>query len=424
MIRFLLKGILRDKSRSLLPIIVVSLGVALTVFYSGFLEGVMGDMIRQNARFETGHVKVMTKAYEKNKDQLPIDLALLDANSLVQSLENQFPDIDWVKRIRFGGLIDVPDENGETKGQRPATGLALELFSEQSKEAERLDIQNALVSGSIPDESGEALVSYEFADKMDVQIGDEITYFGSTMYGSMALTNFTVSGTIRFGIAAMDKGALIVDISDAQKMLDMQDGSTEILGFLSSGVYDNEVATNVMENFNAKYADSSDEFAPVMVRLRDQNNLAGMLDYVDIASGLFIGIFVLAMSVVLWNTGLISGLRRYKEFGIRLALGEAKGEIYRSMIYEAVLIGVIGSVFGTAIGLGLAYYMQTVGLDIGQFLDNAGVMMPTTMRAKITPSLFYIGFIPGLLAMVFGNMLAGLGIYKRETATLFKELEV
>jgi putative ABC transport system permease protein len=207
-------------------------------------------------------------------------------------------------------------------------------------------------------------------------------------------------------------------------MLDMQDGSTEILGFLSSGVYDNEVATNVMENFNAKYADSSDEFAPVMVRLRDQNNLAGMLDYVDIASGLFIGIFVLAMSVVLWNTGLISGLRRYKEFGIRLALGEAKGEIYRSMIYEAVLIGVIGSVFGTAIGLGLAYYMQTVGLDIGQFLDNAGVMMPTTMRAKITPSLFYIGFIPGLLAMVFGNMLAGLGIYKRETATLFKELEV
>ena len=381
-------------------------------------------MISQNARFETGHVKVMTKAYEKNKDQLPVDLALLEVDSLVQSLENQFPDMDWVKRIRFGGLIDVPNEEGETKGQRPAMGLALELFSEPSKEAERLDIQNALVSGSIPDESGEALVSHEFAEKLGVEIGDQVTYFGSTMYGSMSLVNYTVSGTIRFGIAAMDQGALIVDISDAQNMLDMQDGSTEILGFLSSGVYDNEVATNVMETFNREYADISDEFAPTMVRLRDQNNLAGMLDYVDLASGLFIGIFVLAMSVVLWNTGLIAGLRRYKEFGIRLALGEAKSEIYRSMIYEAVLIGAIGSVFGTAVGLGLTYYMQIVGIDIGQFLDNAGVMMPTTMRAKITPSLFYIGFIPGLLAMVFGNMLAGLGIYKRETATLFKELEV
>ena len=37
---------------------------------------------------------------------------------------------------------------------------------------------------------------------------------------------------------------------------------------------------------------------------------------------------------------------------------------------------------------------------------------------------FYIGFIPGLFAMVIGNMLSGIGIYKRETATLFKELEV
>lgn len=424
MIKFLFKGIIRDSSRSILPVLVVTLGVALTIFYSGFLEGVMGDMIGQNARFETGHVKVMTNAYEKNKDQLPLDLALLDVGSLTQSLESEFPDMDWVKRIRFGGLIDVPDEDGETRGQRPTTGFALELFSEESKEAERLDIQNALVSGSIPDESGEALISYEFADKMGVQIGDEVTYFGSTMYGSMALTNFTVSGTIRFGVAALDQGALILDISDAQRMLDMEDGASEILGFLPTGVYDNELATNVMNEFNIDYGDPSDEFAPVMVRLRDQNNLAGMLDYIDLASGLFIGIFVLAMSVVLWNTGLIAGLRRYKEFGIRLAIGESKGQIYRSMIYEAVLIGAIGSVIGTCVGLGLTYYMQTVGLDIGQFIDNAGVMMPTTMRAKITPTLFYIGFIPGLLAMVFGNMLAGMGIYKRETATLFKELEV
>ena len=204
----------------------------------------------------------------------------------------------------------------------------------------------------------------------------------------------------------------------------MSDGAGEILGFLPVGVYDNEMATEVQEEFNASYSTTSDEFAPTMLRLRDQNNLAGMLDYINIASGLFVGIFVLAMSIVLWNTGLIAGLRRYKEFGIRLALGESKGGIYRTMITEALLIGFIGSVLGTAVGLGLTYYMQEVGLDISQYLDNAGIMMPSTMKAKITPSLFYIGFIPGLLAMVFGNMLAGIGIYKRETAALFKELEV
>ena len=45
MIKFIFKGILRDKSRSLLPIIVVSIGVFLTVFMSGWIGGVFGDMI-------------------------------------------------------------------------------------------------------------------------------------------------------------------------------------------------------------------------------------------------------------------------------------------------------------------------------------------------------------------------------------------
>ncbi len=51
MIRFLFKGIIRDKSRSLLPVIVVALGVFLTVFMSGWFQGIMGDMIDMNARF-------------------------------------------------------------------------------------------------------------------------------------------------------------------------------------------------------------------------------------------------------------------------------------------------------------------------------------------------------------------------------------
>jgi putative ABC transport system permease protein len=57
-------------------------------------------------------------------------------------------------------------------------------------------------------------------------------------------------------------------------------------------------------------------------------------------------------------------------------------------------------------------------------LKNSTMMLPSVLRAKVTPDLFYIGFIPGLFAMVLGTMLSGIGIYKRQTATLFKELEV
>ena len=109
MIRFLLKGILHDRSRSLLPIIVVSIGVFITVTLYSWLNGIMGESLVMNANFNTGHFKVMTRAYAKDADQMPNDLSILEADKLVQELRTADPDIDWVKRIRFGALIDFPD---------------------------------------------------------------------------------------------------------------------------------------------------------------------------------------------------------------------------------------------------------------------------------------------------------------------------
>lgn len=105
-------------------------------------------------------------------------------------------------------------------------------------------------------------------------------------------------------------------------------------------------------------------------------------------------------------------------------MGEEKGHIYRTLILEAAMVGVIGSVIGTVIGLTATWFMQVHGIDISGMMHGGTMMMPSVMRAKLTPNLLYIGFIPGLFAMVLGNMLSGIGIYKRQTATLFKELEV
>jgi putative ABC transport system permease protein len=424
MIRFLFKGILRDKSRSQLPILIVSMGVALTVLLSGYIRGVLGDVVSQSARFETGHVKITTRAYLENKDQLPNDLALLDVEKLLTKLKGQFPQVEWEKRIRFGGLLDAPDPNGLTKGQGPAAGIAVDLLSGDKTEIKRMNIPDALVSGQIPTQSGEAIIGADFAKKLGIGLGDEITYVGTTMNGSMTFQNFRVAGTIRFGAPSLDKGAIIVDIQDAQRLLDMPDATGELLGFLPNEVYDDDQAERMAQTFNAAYAHDQDEFAPIMQTLKQQNNLAGLIDYAESTSGLFVALFVLAMSVVLWNTGLLGGLRRYQEFGIRLALGESKGQIYGSLLLEAVLIGTIGSVLGTVVGLAGTFYLQTYGIDIGRYLDNATMMMPSVIRARVSPDLFVIGFIPGLFAMVLGNMLSGLAIYRRQTATLIKELEV
>jgi putative ABC transport system permease protein len=424
MIKFLFKGIIRDKSRSLLPVIVVALGVFLTVFMSGFLRGVFNEITDLNAKFTTGHVKILTRAFAENKDQLPNDLALLDVKKLLARLESDYKGMEWVERIHTGGLLDVPDSRGETRGQGQAIGTAIDFLSLGTKEPERMNIIKSLVKGSVPAKKGEALISDDFAGRFGVSVGDKVTLFGSTMNGSMMFYTFTVSGTLRFGNAMLDRGAIFMDILDAQKALDMDDAASEVLGYFQNGVYDDIKARQLETSFNDKYGIKDDEFSPVMSRLVEQEGLGDYLKLGNSTGALMVLIFIIAMSIVLWNTGLLGGLRRYSEFGIRLALGEEKRHIYLSTIYEAVLIGIIGSVVGTGLGLAASYYMQRYGLDMSGITGNVGMMVPSVYRAEVTPSLFYIGFFPGLIATVLGSALAGFAIYKRRTSQLFHELEV
>jgi putative ABC transport system permease protein len=328
-----------------------------------------------------------------------------------------------VARIKFGGLFDIPDENGETKSQGPAMGTAVDLLSEGTPEIQTLNMEKALVRGRLPDKQGEILISDEFAERLGVEPDGSGTLIGSTMYGGMTFQNFTVVGTLSFGIAALDRAAMVLDITDAQTALDMEDAAGEILGYFDSRMYDDERASRLADTFNADYRMSKDEFDPVMITLKNQNDLSTYLDMVDYVIVLLLAVFVFAMSLVLWNTGLIAGLRRYGEVGVRLAIGEDKGRVYRAMILESVCIGIIGSLIGTSIGLVAAFYLQNHGLDVSAMLQKSTMIFSTVMRAHVTPWTYAIGFIPGVFATVLGTMLSGIGIYRRQTARLFKELE-
>jgi putative ABC transport system permease protein len=423
MIRFLLKGILRDKQRSLLPVVIVIIGVMLTVFLFCWLKGVLNDSVELNANFNAGHVKIMTASYAKNVDQTPNDLALIGVDTLMLKLNKEFPEMKWGQRIHFGGLIDAPDSKGETRTQGPAMGFGIDLLSGDQSEIERFNLNKSVRRGRLPIHSGEILLSEEFSRKLKVNPGDTVTLIGSTMNGSMAMYNYTVCGTIVFGTGPMDQGSVIADIKDVRNALDMNNAAGEIVGYLPGNYYDEEKINQIVTRFNKLFPSSKDEYAPVMLTLRQQNSLGNMIDQIKALGAFAVFIFVLSMSLVLWNAGLLGGLRRYTEFGTRLAIGEDYSHIYKTMIYESVLIGIIGSLIGTTIGVILSLYMQNHGLDLSSMMKNATILMPAVFHARITSAAFFIGFIPGLISTVVGTALSGIGIYKRKTAQLFKELE-
>ncbi|MDP7273817.1 MAG: FtsX-like permease family protein [Candidatus Marinimicrobia bacterium] len=426
MIRFLIKGLLRDRSRSLFPVLVITLTVTLVIFAIGFMKGTLNSLLLDTAVILTGHEKIVTRAYSEESQLMPNDLALLDVDRLIDDLNQDYQDFFWSPRITFAGLLDVPDENHETRSQGPVIAFGIDLLSDGSRQAEIWELNRALVSGNLPKDNSDVLISSKLANQLNIAIGEIVTFIGSTMDNAFTTYNFKVSGTFNLKKGQTDKQMMLVDLSGARLALDMDNAASAIFGFTHSLYYDDEAAVALRTHYNNTNSDSLDIFSPFMLALRDGNQMGAMVDISGAMLAIMGGIFMVVVMVVLWNMGLMNGLRRYGEVGLRLAIGESKGQVYRSMISEAVIIGLTGTVMGTGIGTALTYYVQENGIDYTkgiEALSNLSMVMPNIFYAQVTPDLFYVGFIPGVLATVLGTMLAGLAIYKREMAQLFKELE-
>ena len=428
MIRFLTKGLLRDRSRSLFPVVIITITVGIVIFTIGFMKGTMNSVFLDTAVIISGHEKVVTRAYKEESQMLPNDLALLDVDQIIENLNKEYPTHFWSPRITFGGLLDIPDNNGETKDQGPVIAIGIDLLSNESRMPEIWELEKCLVEGKLPKTSKEVLISKKLATKLNISIGDLTTFIGTTMHNAFTTYNFLVSGTFDLRKGQADKQMMLVDISGAREALDMENAASEVFGFTHSLFYNDDKAVNLRTNYNDSYSDTSNIFSPVMLALRDSSEQMGtMVDMVDIFLLIIGGVFLIIVTIVLWNMGLMNGLRRHGEFGLRLAMGESKGDVYRSMILESFIIGFTGTIFGTSIGLMLTYYVQEYGIDYSEVvstMSTSSMVMPNIFYAQITPELYYIGFIPGVIATVLGTMLAGIAIYKREMAQLFKELEI
>ncbi len=422
MFKFILKGILRDKTRSLLPIIIIATGVLVTSLYYSFIRGYEKIAIDSSARFDTGHLKVVTSAYAEELDQKPYELCLLDAEELLDNLNKDYPHLYWLPRVQFAGLVDVPDEDGETLIQGESAVMAVDLLGD-SQEHELLNLKDAVRLGNLPVGGNEIILSTGLYKKLGIYLGDEVSLITSTIYGGMAIGNYSVSAVVEFGIPALDRGMILMDISQARLLLDMEDGAGEILGMYKDDDYHWDDAIRISADFGRDYTNPEDEFSLTMLPVHIQGDMESTLLWLRSASFVIIIFFVFIMGLVLWNLGLINGIRRYGEMGLRLAIGEKAFHIYGSLILEAIVIGFIGSVIGTIGGVAAGYYLESHPFDMSHYLANATIILTPDISAEVNWFSYVIGFIPGFFATILGAAFAGTAIFRRNTASLFKELE-
>ena len=94
--------------------------------------------------------------------------------------------------------------------------------------------------------------------------------------------------------------------------------------------------------------------------------LAGIIRMMDMYSLVVLGIVCLASIAGIANTMMMSTFERRRELGMLLALGANPGRLFRMVATEAVLLGALGVLLGTALGACFAALTAGSGFDLAE----------------------------------------------------------
>lgn len=224
-----------------------------------------------------------------------------------------------------------------------------------------------ITSGHEPRGPTEVVIDADAADKHDVQIGDKIR----TIADPGSFTSEVV-GIATFKIT--NPGATIVyfDTATAQeKLLGKPDVYSSINLTAAPGVSHEALKANVQK----AAADFGGD--PLKVQTKDEvveenkDDLGSFMDVMKYAMLGFAGIAVLVGIFLIVNTFSMLVAQRTRELGLLRAIGSSRRQVNRSVLVEALLLGVIGSVLGVGAGIGIAVGLMKLMGAVGMELNTA-----------------------------------------------------
>jgi len=121
----------------------------------------------------------------------------------------------------------------------------------------------------------------------------------------------------------------------------------------------------------------------------------------------FVLVGIAAISLIVGGIGIMNSmytsvLERTKEIGIMKAIGAKNSDIFQIFLIESGLIGLVGGLFGTLLGTGIA-------LIIGQLSKNSGFLLIVKIEALVLIFgllfAFFVGVISGVLPAVQASKL-------------------
>ena len=369
----LFRELARRKLRTTLTILGITIGIwALVVFSS--MANKINALVEGGSQYFAGKVLVTDASnIAVGAGIAPMNIEVADTIGGLDGAAAAAPQIQLIYDPEGGGGFGVSE-----------TILGSVAGSDEGHESFEISaVQGRLLT---PEDEGSRVVVFgsDLATKEGVSVGDTIDIRDET---------FEVVGILEPTLTAPDATAL-VPLAAAQELM-----AASLPAPVQEAISPDELISQVVA-YPAEGTSESELAAQIEDAVDNVNTLTGAEfdEQIGSATAIFnaiiIGVAVISLVVgglSVINTMAMSVAERTREIGIKRAIGGTRGRIIRELVIEAGVIGLIGGLFGLALGA------------LVVVLGNEAARSSGTILFELTPgtAIFAVAFST-ILGMVAG----------------------
>jgi len=379
-----LRGLGGRKLRSLLTALAIVLGVAMI---SG--SYVLTDTITKafdtifTKSYKNADVVVTGKAAFKNSSGNGVDIPSFPASLLTRI--KALPDVAAAAGTLTDSQTRLVDKRGKAIGTGGAPNLA---FGIDARELQRFRALS-LVKGTWPSGPGEIAIDKATATNKHFRVGDTIG-----VEARAPVRRFRITAIVTLADVSSIGGATIAvfDIPTAQQLLH-KEGKLDVIRVQSKAGVPTPTLLAEVKALLPPTAQARDVASQVKEDKKDVTGFLTVIKYALLAFGgiaLFVGSFVIA------NTLSITIAQRVRELATLRTIGASRRQVLWSVILEALVIGVLASVAGLFLGLGLGKGLNALFVSLGIDLPRSSTVFATR---TVVVSLA-VGIVITLLASI------------------------
>ena len=380
----------RNRRRSILSALAVSLGLALLLFMAGIVNGEMQGAMQTTIALQSGNLQVRAASYVEEKSSLKWEDLIANPDQIAAQIKSVPHVTIATPRLFASGIINTSNE-----------AIGVQLYGIDPASPANAPIVQGMTAGSFitPDDQNGILIGQTLAQRLGVKVGDQIDLSANTANGNVNEQTFTVRGIFSTNTPAYDQSTIFMPLAKAQVFTATQNHASTIFIMLDNRDLSSSVAAAL----------TSPGYQ--VLTWQKMNDL--VLETEQLANGYMVLIYLIVLAItatVIVNTLIMAVYERTREIGILAAIGMKGWRIMSLFLAEATMLAIAGIAFGVVLGWLICAYFAKVGFYIGNIGTNYQFLLGDRIYAMLTLndtiSLTIIALVITLIASLYPAVLA------------------